>query len=89
MQKKIADSISRIEQVLRKSVIPKTGILGNVTMHIARHSFGKIAGDTIAPTTAQKLFRHSSLATTIGYMNNFIHKDEDEALDNVINFNKP
>lgn len=86
VQKKIADSISRIDQVLRKSVVPKAGITGNVTMHIARHSFGKIAGDSIAPMTAQKLFRHSDLATTIGYMNNFIHKDEDEALDKVINF---
>jgi integrase/recombinase XerD len=86
LQKVIAENISRIDQVLRKSVIPKTGIIGNVTMHIARHSFGKIAGDTIAPTTAQKLFRHSDLATTIGYMNNFVHKDEDEALDKVINF---
>lgn len=86
VQKKIAESISRIDQVLRKSVLPKSKVEGKVTMHIARHSFGKIAGDTIAPTTAQKLFRHSDLATTIGYMNNFIHKDEDEALDNVINF---
>lgn len=86
VQKKINECIGRIDQALRKSVVPKAGIQANVTMHIARHSFGKIAGDSIAITTAQKLFRHSDIATTIGYMNNFIHKDEDEALDTVVNF---
>lgn len=86
VQRHIASSICRIDKVLTKSVAPKAKIIGNITMHIARHSFGKIAGDTIALTTAQKLFRHSNIETTMGYMNNFIHKNEDEALDMVINF---
>lgn len=57
-----------------------------VTTHIARHSFGNIAGEKISPQMLQKLYRHSSLATTIGYQNNFIHKSADDALDAVIGF---
>lgn len=34
----------------------------------------------------QKLYRHSSITTTIGYQANFIHKDTDEALNAVIGF---
>jgi hypothetical protein len=55
-------------------------------MHIARHSFGNIAGDTIHPPMLQKLYRHSDLKTTLNYQANFIHKEADEALENVINF---
>jgi len=57
-----------------------------LTMHIARHSFGNIAGDSIHPLMLQKLYRHSDLKTTINYQANFIHKEADEALDAVINF---
>ncbi|WP_010177578.1 site-specific integrase [Aquimarina agarilytica] len=57
-----------------------------VTTHIARHSFGNIAGDKISPHMLQKLYRHSNLSTTIGYQANFIHKDADDALDSVLNF---
>jgi integrase len=54
--------------------------------HIARHSFGNIAGDKIHPLMLQKLYRHSDLKTTLNYQANFIHKEADEALDSVINF---
>lgn len=57
-----------------------------LTNHIARHSFGNIAGDKVSPQMLQKLYRHSSLATTIGYQGNFIHKNADEALNAVIGF---
>ncbi len=57
-----------------------------MTMHISRHSFGQIAGDKIAPQLLQKLYRHSDLKTTIGYQSNFIHKDVDGALSDVLNF---
>lgn len=57
-----------------------------ITSHIARHTFGNIAGDKISPQMLQKLYRHSNLTTTIGYQGNFIHKNADEALDSVINF---
>ena len=55
-------------------------------MHIARHSFGNISGDKIPIQMLQKLYRHSSVTTTILYQSNFIQKDTDDALDKVINF---
>lgn len=52
--------------------------------HIARHSFGNIAKGSIDPYVLQKLYRHSDLKTTINYQANFIHKEADDALDNVV-----
>ncbi|GMN11584.1 site-specific integrase [Croceitalea sp. MTPC9] len=69
-----------------KSITKKAGIRKKVTMHIARHSFGNIAGDRIHPLMLQKLYRHSDLKTTINYQANFIHKEADSALDSVVNF---
>ncbi|ALM08837.1 recombinase [Sediminicola sp. YIK13] len=59
-----------------------------ITNHIARHSFGNIAGDKVSPQMLQKLYRHTHLSTTIGYQGNFIHKSADEALAEIINFSK-
>lgn len=69
-----------------KSICKKAKINKKVTMHIARHSFGNIAGDTIHPLMLQKLYRHSDLKTTLIYQANFIHKEADEALDSIVNF---
>ncbi|TSE08118.1 site-specific integrase [Aquimarina algiphila] len=57
-----------------------------LTNHIARHSFGNIAGDKVSPQMLQKLYRHTHLSTTIGYQGNFIHKDTDDALEKILNF---
>jgi integrase len=57
-----------------------------ITMHIARHSFGNIASDKVSPQMLQKLYRHTSITTTIGYQGNFIHKEADDALDTVLDF---
>ncbi|WP_372938654.1 phage integrase SAM-like domain-containing protein [Seonamhaeicola sp.] len=67
-----------------KSIAEKARIDKKLTMHIARHSFGNIASDTIHPIMLQKLYRHSDLKTTINYQANFMHKEADEALENVI-----
>ncbi|KAB8154264.1 tyrosine-type recombinase/integrase [Kordia sp. TARA_039_SRF] len=56
----------------------------NLSNHIARHTFGNLAGDKINPIMLQKLYRHSDLKTTIGYQANFIHKEADDALDMVL-----
>ena len=69
-----------------KNISKRIGITKKVTMHIARHSFGNIAGDSIHPLMLQKLYRHSDLKTTINYQANFIHKPVDDALDSVVNF---
>ncbi|XMO85851.1 site-specific integrase [Algibacter sp. AS12] len=67
-------------------VAEKAGIDKKLSMHIARHSFGNISGDKIPIQMLQKLYRHSSVTTTIMYQSNFVQKDTDEALDKVINF---
>lgn len=68
------------------SIAKKIEIDKKLTMHIARHTFGRISGDKIPIQTLQKLYRHSSITTTINYQANFIHKDFDEALDSVVSF---
>ncbi|MCX2838453.1 site-specific integrase [Salinimicrobium sp. MT39] len=68
------------------SVAEQAEISKKVTMHIARHTFGNISEDKIPINMLQKLYRHSSITTTINYQSNFMHKDTDEALHSVINF---
>ena len=67
-------------------VATKAGIDKKMSMHIARHSFGNISGDKIPIQMLQKLYRHSSVTTTILYQSNFVQRETDEALDKVINF---
>jgi integrase len=57
-----------------------------ISMHIARHTFGSIAGGSIPIQVLQKLYRHSSITTTVNYQRNFINEETDDALDSVINF---
>lgn len=67
-------------------IAQKAEIDKKITMHIARHTFGNIAGDQIPIQMLQKLYRHSSVTTTINYQANFMHNEEDEAINKVINF---
>ncbi len=69
-----------------ETVAEKLGIEKKLSMHIARHSFGNISGDKIPIQMLQKLYRHSSITTTVNYQQNFMHKETDDALDSVINF---
>lgn len=69
-----------------KEVAKLAKINKKLTMHISRHTFGNISGDKIPLQMLQKLYRHSSITTTIGYQSNFIHRDADDALDSVVNF---
>ncbi|MBE9602669.1 site-specific integrase [Pedobacter sp. MC2016-24] len=85
VQRKIAYADKRLNKALA-TISEQIGLTKKLTMHIARHTFGHLAGDKISVQTLQKLYRHSSITTTIGYQANFIHKDEDTALDSVINF---
>ncbi len=64
----------------------KAGIDKKMSMHIARHSFGYISQDKISIQTLQKLYRHSSVTTTILYQSNFMCTEMDGALEKVINF---
>lgn len=80
-------SVTRNLNRALKRAARQLDIKKNMSMHIARHSFGNISGDKIPIQMLQKLYRHSSVTTTIRYQANFIHKDADEALDSVVNFN--
>lgn len=86
------DVITRIKTSTRKfnrhlkKIAIALNIEKNMSMHIARHSFGNISGDRIPIQMLQKLYRHSSVTTTINYQANFMHKETDDALDKVINF---
>lgn len=84
-QRTIAFKTSALDKVLRQDVALSAGITAKLTMHIARHTFATLAGDTIPIQMLQKLYRHSNVATTIGYQANFINQAADDALDAVIN----
>lgn len=84
LQRTIAFKTSAIDKCLRNHVAPAAKLNKKLTMHIARHTFGNISGDRIPIQMLQKLYRHSSITTTIGYQQNFIHQDADEALDTVL-----
>ncbi|WP_026810552.1 site-specific integrase [Arenibacter latericius] len=79
-------SITRNLNRRLKMVAEKLGIEKKLSMHIARHSFGNISGDKIPIQMLQKLYRHSSITTTVNYQSNFMHREIDDALERVIDF---
>ncbi|OKS88206.1 site-specific integrase [Mucilaginibacter polytrichastri] len=59
----------------------------NASPHKARHAFAQLAEEKeIHPKVLQKLYRHESMLTTMGYQSNFSNKKADEALEAVIDF---
>lgn len=84
MERQIASRNNAIDRYLKDEVAKAASISSPLTMHISRHTFGNISGDKIPLQMLQKLYRHSSITTTIGYQANFVHKDADEALEAVI-----
>lgn len=85
VQKRIKEVIRRVNIALKK-IAEKADIDKPLTMHIARHTFGNISGDRIPIQMLQKLYRHSSITTTINYQKNFLFKEADDALDSVLDF---
>jgi site-specific recombinase XerD len=85
----IAFATSYTDNFLKRNVAPPAGITKKLTMHIARHTFARLAGKTIPIKTLQKLYRHKRLATTAEYQQNFDHDEADYALDAVLNSMKP
>lgn len=82
---RIRTSTKRFNKYL-KEIAEDAEITKKVTNHIARHTFGNIAGNKIPIPMLQKLYRHSSMLTTAIYQGNFMNKETDDALDKVINF---
>ncbi|MEO8174245.1 MAG: site-specific integrase [Sediminibacterium sp.] len=83
VQNRIAQKAKRINELL-PAIATECDIKKKITNHISRHSFGNISGDRISLQMLQKLYRHTSITTTINYQGNFIHKDADEALEAVL-----
>ncbi len=83
IQKKIAFTVKNLNKSL-KLLAENVKIEKKLTLHIARHTFGNLSGDKISVQMLQKLYRHSSISTTVGYQSSFIHKDADDALDAVL-----
>ncbi|MGI4886073.1 MAG: tyrosine-type recombinase/integrase [Janthinobacterium lividum] len=84
VQRKIAHKVTKFSDYLTHTIAPMLGINKKLSMHLARHSFAAIAGDKINIRALQALYRHSNVATTIGYMGNFQTKSADDALDAVL-----
>ena len=61
-------------------------LIDNKSIQIPPVEIQSISEDKIPIQMLQKLYRHSSLTTTINYQSNFIHKDADEALESVVDF---
>jgi site-specific recombinase XerD len=66
VQRKIAYADKRLNKALAV-ISEELGLTKKLTMHIARHTFGNLAGEKIPIQMLQKLYRHSSITTTIGY----------------------
>lgn len=84
MNRKIGTASKKFNKYLER-IGKAAKIEKKITNHIARHSFGNISGDKIPIQMLQKLYRHTSITTTINYQGNFMIKDADDALDSVIN----
>ena len=85
VQKKLKYRIRKIDRALNK-IAEKIDLKKDLSMHVARHTFGNIAGDKISIQRLQQLYRHSSITTTINYQKAFLKKGADDALDEVVNF---
>jgi len=82
--RKITTAVKYFNKYLGR-IATQAEIEKKLTMHIARHTFGNISGDKIPIQMLQKLYRHTSISTTINYQGNFLFQDADDALDAVIN----
>lgn len=86
-QRTIAFKTSAIDKTLKTQVATAANIDKKLMMHLARHSFAQVASDKIPVQVLQKLYRHSSIITTMGYQSNFTTQQTDDALDAVLNMN--
>jgi len=68
-------SVNRNTNRKLNRVAVKLCINKKLSMHIARHTFGNISGDKIPIQMLQKLYRHSSVTTTINYQASFMNEE--------------
>jgi hypothetical protein len=72
----------RVEALRLNENLKRIAELADIDKPLSMH----IAGEKIPVQMLQKLYRHSSIQTTIGYQANFIYKESDDAIDAVTNF---
>lgn len=78
---------NRIYNKKLKDLATAAGIEKNLTLHIARHSFGNISGDQISPQLLQMIYRHSDIKTTMNYQQHWLNQEKlDDAMDTVMKF---
>jgi len=85
LHKNLKYRIRKLDKAL-KVLAQKMEISKDISMHIARHTFGNIAGDKIPLQRLQQLYRHSSIETTLNYQKAFLYKGTDDALHSVLSF---
>lgn len=72
-----------------KQLAKLAGIEKNISFHVARHSFAKVAKDKKTDNNVLKnLFAHSSVKITEGYMGDFDTAENDRALEAIFNENQ-
>ena len=78
---------NRIYNKKLKDIAKVAKIEKNLSLHIARHSFGNISGDKISPQLLQMIYRHSDIKTTMNYQQHWMNQEKlDDAMDTVMDF---
>jgi integrase/recombinase XerD len=78
--KKINDGLAILGRV--------AAIAKEISMHIARHTFGNLSKGEIPTEILQILYRHSTLSTTINYQKNWIKDKIDEGLLKIVDLRR-
>jgi integrase len=84
VKKRIKARVHAINDRL-KMIANKIELTKPLTNHISRHTFAQLAGSKIPLPVLQKLYRHTSIVTTMNYQSHFTNEDSDSALDAVLN----
>ncbi|MFD0750631.1 tyrosine-type recombinase/integrase [Mucilaginibacter calamicampi] len=81
------NSVTRIIGKHMKEIMEQLAINKNASPHKARHSFAQRAEEKeIHPKVLQRLYRHESLLTTMGYQSNFSTNKADAAIEAIVGF---
>lgn len=87
MVKKLADDISSKNALINKNlkiIAKKAGITKNLTFHIARHSFAKIAKEkSVDNLHLKNILGHSDMSITERYMGSFETAETDAVLKSI------
>lgn len=84
LHKAIKNAVKKFNTHLKK-VATAAKIEKPLNMHISRHTFGNLSAGKVPIHVLQKLYRHTSITTTVMYQNNFEMKELDENLERVLN----